>query len=169
MHLTFLEQKIFTAKESCLPTLKLWRFIQKKIVFTNGCFDLLHMGHIDYLSKAADLGDVLIIGLNTDRSVSEIKGPKRPISDQHSRAHVLASLSFVSAVILFDESTPYDLIHFIQPDVLVKGADYKPEQIVGYDIVKAKGGIVQTIDYLPGYSTTAIEQKIVENHTKSLE
>lgn len=166
MHKQIIEQKIFANKEAALHPLKRWRFLQHKLVFTNGCFDLLHLGHIDYLSKAADLGDFLIIGLNTDRSVAEIKGSKRPINDQVSRAHVLASLYFVNAVILFDEPTPFELIKFTQPDVLVKGADYKPEQIVGYDIVTKKGGLVTTIEYLPGYSTTAIEQKIVENHAK---
>jgi rfaE bifunctional protein nucleotidyltransferase chain/domain len=167
MHKQIIEAKIFSAKESFFHTLNQWRFLQKKIVFTNGCFDILHLGHIDYLSQAADKGDALIIGLNADRSVSAIKGNKRPINNENSRAHVLASLSFVKAVVLFDESTPYDLIKFIQPDVLVKGADYKIEEIVGYDIVKAKGGEVATIGFLTGYSTSAIEQRIVENHTKS--
>jgi D-glycero-beta-D-manno-heptose 1-phosphate adenylyltransferase len=137
-----------------------WRFQEKKIVFTNGCFDILHLGHIDYLSKASDLGHILLIGLNTDASVSRIKGPKRPLQDQESRAIVLASLKFVDAVVLFDEDTPHELIRLIQPDILVKGADYKPEDIVGYDIVMAKGGEVVTLDFLPGYSTSGIENKI---------
>lgn len=140
--------------------LAVWRFQGKKIVFTNGCFDILHLGHIDYLSKAKDEGNILIIGLNTDNSVSRIKGKNRPITDENSRAKILASLQFVDAVVLFDEETPYDLISFVQPDVLVKGSDYKPEDIVGYDIVKAKNGKVVTIDFLAGYSTTAIEKKI---------
>jgi len=140
--------------------LAVWRFQDKKIVFTNGCFDILHLGHIDYLSKAKDEGNILIIGLNTDSSVSRIKGKSRPITDENSRANILASLQFVDAVILFDEETPYELISFVQPDVLVKGSDYKPEEIVGYDIVKAKNGKVVTIDFLEGYSTTAIEKKI---------
>lgn len=139
-----------------------WNKSGSKIVFTNGCFDLVHRGHIDYLSKAADLGDVLIIGLNTDNSVSRLKGNKRPIIDQESRALLLASLFFVSAVVLFDEDTPYELIIMIQPDVLVKGADYKPEEIVGYDVVSAKGGRVETLEFLPGFSTSAIEKKIRE-------
>ncbi|MHC1776191.1 MAG: D-glycero-beta-D-manno-heptose 1-phosphate adenylyltransferase [Lentimicrobium sp.] len=139
-----------------------WRFRDFKIVFTNGCFDLIHLGHIDYLAKAADLGDVLIIGLNTDASTRRLKGPTRPINDEHARALVLASLSFVSIVVLFDEDTPYNLIQTIQPDILVKGADYKPEEIVGYDIVTAKGGRIVTIDYLPGYSTSLIEKRIRE-------
>ena len=139
--------------------LAVWRFQGKKIVFTNGCFDILHLGHIDYLSKAKDEGNILIIGLNTDNSVSRIKGKTRPITDENSRAKILASLQFVDAVTLFDEETPYELISFVQPDVLVKGSDYKPEDIVGYDIVKAKNGKVVTIDF-QRYSTTAIEKKI---------
>lgn len=137
-----------------------------KIVFTNGCFDLLHHGHIDYLCKAADEGNVLIVGMNTDRSVSGIKGPGRPINNETSRALLLASLSFVGAVVLFDEPTPYNLIEYIQPDVLIKGADYDPKEIVGYNIVIAKGGEVKTVELLPGYSTTILEQRIVKNHTK---
>ena len=140
--------------------LAVWRFQGKKIVFTNGCFDILHLGHIDYLSKAKDEGNILIIGLNTDNSVSRIKGINRPITDEISRAKILASLQFVDAVTFFHEETPYELISFVQPDVLVKGSDYKPEEIVGYDIVKAKNGKVVTIDFLEGYSTTAIEKKI---------
>jgi rfaE bifunctional protein nucleotidyltransferase chain/domain len=168
MHKEYIESKIFFQKQEVVQLLNKWKFLSKKIVFSNGCFDLIHLGHIDYLSQAADLGDVLVIGLNTDRSVSEIKGSTRPVNNESSRAFVLASFSFVNAVILFDESTPYELIKFIQPDVLVKGSDYKPEQIVGYDIVKTKGGEVKTINFLPGYSTTLIEQKIVQNHTKAL-
>lgn len=139
-----------------------WTAKEEKIVFTNGCFDLIHMGHIDYLAKAADLGDRLVIGLNTDASVSAIKGPHRPIKDEASRAMVMAALSFVDAVVLFGEDTPYDLIKLLQPDVLVKGADYKVEDIVGYDVLMAKGGEVKTLEYLPGYSTSALEAKIRE-------
>ncbi len=140
-----------------------WRSKNKKVVFTNGCFDLIHRGHIDYLAKARDLGDVLIIGLNSDASVQRIKGKSRPIIDEHSRALVLASFEFVTAVVLFDEDTPYNIIKLIQPDVLVKGADYKVEDIVGYDIVMSKGGEVITLDYLPGFSTSSIENKIRNN------
>jgi rfaE bifunctional protein nucleotidyltransferase chain/domain len=141
--------------------LSLWRFQQKKVVFTNGCFDLLHLGHIDYLSKAKDQGDILLVAVNTDRSVRMLnKGENRPITDEKSRAMILAALHFVDAVVLFDEATPYGLIKTVQPDVLVKGSDYKPEEIVGYDIVTQKGGKVVTIDFLPGYSTTAIVEKI---------
>lgn len=140
--------------------LRKWRNQGCKIVFTNGCFDLLHLGHVDYLAHAADFGDKMIIGLNTDSSVSRLKGPSRPINDERSRAMVLASLSFVSAVILFDEPTPLELIRLVQPDVLVKGADYTVENIVGADIVMAAGGLVKTIPFIAGYSTSAIEQRI---------
>ncbi|MCF8299367.1 MAG: D-glycero-beta-D-manno-heptose 1-phosphate adenylyltransferase [Saprospiraceae bacterium] len=157
--LEIIKSKIFT-KESIKSLLSIWNFKGQKIVFTNGCFDLLHLGHIDYLSKAADLGDILIIGLNTDKSTLKLKGSNRPIVDENSRAMLLASLRFVDAVILFEEETPYELIKFIQPDVLVKGSDYKAEDIVGFNIVKAKGGTVETIDFLEGYSTSAIEEKI---------
>ncbi len=139
-----------------------WRFKDLRIVFTNGCFDLIHLGHIDYLAKAADLGDILVIGLNSDASTRRLKGRTRPINDEHARAMVLASMSFVDTIVLFDEDTPYNLIRTIQPDILVKGADYRPEDIVGFDIVTAKGGKVVTIDYLPGYSTSLIEKRIRE-------
>ncbi|MCX6231763.1 MAG: D-glycero-beta-D-manno-heptose 1-phosphate adenylyltransferase [Bacteroidetes bacterium] len=140
-----------------------WRFKGMKIVFTNGCFDILHAGHVEYLAKAASEGNVLIIGLNTDASVRRIKGHHRPINDENARALIMASLNFVNAVVLFDEDTPYELIKLIQPDILIKGSDYKPEDIVGYDILKAKGGEIKTIELVPGYSTTAIEQKIFKN------
>ncbi len=139
-----------------------WRSQGCKIVFSNGCFDILHLGHIDYLAQAADLGQKLVIGLNTDASVSRIKGPTRPISDERSRALVLASLGFVDAITFFDEPTPYELIKLVQPDILVKGADYKAEDIVGYDVVMARGGKVETIPLVSGYSTTAIETRIRE-------
>lgn len=132
----------------------------KKIVFSNGCFDILHRGHVEYLAKAAAFGDVMIIGLNSDASVKRLKGPSRPINDENARAFVLAGLEFVNAVVLFDEDTPYNLIKTVQPDVLVKGSDYKPENIVGYDIVTAKGGKVETIDLVEGYSTTEIINKM---------
>lgn len=130
-----------------------------KIVFSNGCFDILHRGHVEYLAKAADFGDEMLIGLNTDASVKRLKGPSRPINDEYARAIVLAGLEFISAVVLFDEDTPYNLIKAVQPDVLVKGSDYKPEDIVGYDIVTAKGGRVETIDFVDGYSTTRTIEK----------
>ncbi len=155
-----IEKKILN-RQTLSASLYLWRFQQKKIVFTNGCFDLLHLGHIDYLSKAKDYGDILIVGVNTDHSVKMLdKGGNRPITNETARATIIAALHFVDAVVLFDEETPYELIKTVQPDVLVKGSDYRPEGIVGYDIVKEKGGEVITIDFLPGYSTTSIEEKI---------
>lgn len=157
--LSILQGKIVTAPE-LIPLLHIWRFKGDKIVFTNGCFDLLHLGHIDYLSKAADLGNRLIIGLNTDLSTKNLKGEGRPITDEKSRASILAALFFVDAVILFDEATPIDLIEFINPDVLVKGADYSIDQIIGADSVINSGGTVKTIQFLPGYSTSTIEEKI---------
>lgn len=132
----------------------------KKIVFTNGCFDILHRGHVEYLSKAAAFGDVMVVGLNTDASVKRLKGPSRPVNDEYARAFVLAGLEFVSAVVLFDEDTPYNLIKKVQPDFLVKGSDYKPENIVGYDIVTARGGKVVTVDLVEGFSTTKTIEKM---------
>ena len=137
-----------------------WNLKNQKIVFTNGCFDILHRGHVEYLAQAANFGNVLIIGLNTDNSVRKIKGDNRPVQDEIARATILASLQFVTAVILFDEDTPYNLIKKIQPDILIKGSDYKIEDIVGYDIVQAKGGEVVTIDFIEGYSTTSIIEKL---------
>jgi rfaE bifunctional protein nucleotidyltransferase chain/domain len=134
----------------------MWKFLNQKIVFTNGCFDILHRGHIEYLSQARDKGAILIIGLNTDASVRRLKGEGRPVQDEMTRALVLASLRIVDAVILFDEDTPYELIKAIQPDVLAKGGDYTPETIVGADIVKANGGEVIVIPLVEGYSTTSI-------------
>lgn len=162
--LDIIRKKIFTYTDADYSRMiNIWQFQGKKIVFTNGCFDILHLGHIDYLSKAKELGNLLIVGLNTDLSVSKIKGNTRPIQDEISRAMVLASLGFVDIVVFFGEETPYNLIKTTQPDILVKGADYKPEEIVGYDIVKQKGGEIVTIGYLEGYSTTAIENKILHN------
>lgn len=156
------EQKIMS-HEALAAQVKLWQEEGQKVVFTNGCFDLLHLGHVDYLAKAADAGDKLIVALNTDESVSSLKGPKRPIQDQQSRLKIMASLGFVDAVTLFSEPTPLELISLVRPDILVKGSDYKPQDIVGYDIVTQKGGEVKTIDFVPGYSTSAIEKKIKSN------
>ena len=163
--LEIIENSVLT-DESLEQMLAFWRFKGKKIVFSNGCFDILHRGHVDYLSKAADLGDVLIIGINTDASVHRLKGNTRPINDEQSRALIVAALNFVTAVVLFDEDTPYKLIKKVQPDILVKGNDYLPEEIVGYDVLKAKGGEVVTIPLVRGYSTTSIEHKIVELNKK---
>jgi rfaE bifunctional protein nucleotidyltransferase chain/domain len=156
----FIQSKIYKW-EDLSRVIAIWKFKDRKVVFTNGCFDILHKGHVTYLAQAGELGDNLIVGLNSDESVKKLnKGANRPIQDQDSRALILASLHHVSAVILFDEETPAELIKKVQPDVLVKGGDWKPEQIVGYDTVKARGGEVISIDFLPGFSTTAIEQKI---------
>lgn len=137
-----------------------WKKAGEQIVFTNGCFDIIHQGHVDYLAKAADKGSKLIIGVNTDNSVSRIKGPGRPIQDENSRLMILAAMEFVDAVILFDEDTPLKLINRVIPHILVKGSDYNPEDIVGYETVVGNGGRVETLDFLPGYSTSAIEKKI---------
>ncbi len=159
--LDFIKEKIMDGSDLDRQ-LAIWRFKSKKIVFTNGCFDLLHLGHIDYLSKAKDKGDILVVGVNTDASVKRLsKGSSRPITNETSRSNIIASLSFVDVVVLFDEDTPYQLISKVQPDVLVKGSDYKPEDIVGSDIVSAKGGRIETIDFLEGYSTSSIEKKIL--------
>ena len=134
----------------------MWRLLNNRIVFTNGCFDILHRGHIEYLSQANDKGNVLIIGLNSDASVKRIKGEGRPVQDEMSRALLLASLRFVDAVVLFDEDTPLELIKFIEPDILLKGGDYSEETIVGADFVRAHGGEVVTIPLTEGYSTSII-------------
>lgn len=128
----------------------------KKIVFTNGCFDIIHQGHITYLAKAADFGDVFIIGLNSDSSVKKLKGENRPIQDEKSRALILSAFQFVNFVVIFDEETPYNLISKIKPDFLIKGGDYKLEEIVGADIVTEKGGKVITIPFVDGFSSTNI-------------
>jgi rfaE bifunctional protein nucleotidyltransferase chain/domain len=158
-YLNLLKSKIITW-EDLKPLLAFWRFKNQKIVFTNGCFDLLHKGHIEYLSKAAGLGDVLIVGLNTDQSVKKIKGEDRPVLDEESRALNLAALRVVTSVIFFDDETPYELIKKVQPDVLVKGADYKEEDIVGADIVKENNGEIIPVELTEGYSTSSIIEKI---------
>lgn len=139
-----------------------WKAKGQRVVFTNGCFDILHLGHVDYLEKARNLGDRLVVGLNTDSSVSRFKGADRPIQDEKSRARVMSSLQFVDMVVLFDEDTPKELISALIPDVLVKGSDYLAENIVGADVVKKAGGEVKTIDLVTGYSTTSIVKKIKE-------
>lgn len=155
-----LYQKIKTVN-TLLPILNVLKEEQKKIVFTNGCFDILHRGHVEYLSKARDLGDVLVLGLNTDNSVKRLgKSPERPINKEDSRAIILAALECVDYIVLFDEDTPLELITKVLPDVLVKGDDYKPENIVGYDVVTKNGGIVKTITFVEGFSTTGIISKL---------
>ena len=137
-----------------------WQLEGKKVVFTNGVFDLLHIGHITYLAKAAELGDKLVIGLNSDSSVKRIKGENRPVNDQNNRAVLLAALFFVDAVVVFDEDTPLNLITTLLPDILVKGADYSIENIIGANEVIANGGEVKTIDFVEGHSSSSIIEKI---------
>ncbi len=132
---------------------------QQRVVFTNGCFDLIHPGHIRYLRAAKKLGDVLIVALNSDASVRRLKGPSRPLVRQQDRCEVMAALEMVDYVTVFDQDTPYDLIKLLQPDVLVKGGDWKPEQIVGADVVRAAGGKVRSLPFAQGYSTTRLAQK----------
>ena len=163
-----LQAKIITDPVALDRLIAVWKFKENKIVFTNGCFDLIHRGHIEYLAKASALGDVLVVGLNTDASVRSIKGRSRPLQDEYSRALILAAMRFVDFVVLFDEDTPENLIRKIQPDVLVKGGDYKPSEIVGYDIVTAKGGKVLTIELVENYSTTKLIKKIRKSSKKKL-
>ena len=137
-----------------------WRAAGERIVFTNGCFDLLHYGHLHYLSDARDLADRLVVGLNSSASVRRLKGPTRPINDELTRTHLLAALEVVDAVVVFEQDTPLELIQLIQPDILVKGGDWQPAQIVGSDLVLAQGGQVLSLPFVTGYSTTNIEQKI---------
>jgi rfaE bifunctional protein nucleotidyltransferase chain/domain len=147
-------------REEALSMLSIWHYMGLKVVFTNGCFDVIHKGHVDYLSRASSLGDRMIVGLNTDKSVSNLKGPSRPIQDERSRAEIVASMFFVDAVVMFDEETPYELINFLKPDILVKGSDYSIDNIIGADVVMANGGRVETMDFVDGYSTTNIINKI---------
>ncbi len=158
-----LKSKILTL-EQLQKQLAIWRFKGKKIVFSNGCFDILHLGHIEYLAKARDLGHILIVGLNSDESVHRLKGSHRPVNKEFARELTLAALSFVDAVVVFTEDTPYNLIEMVQPDVLVKGKDYEDKEIVGSDIVKARGGEVITIDLVKGYSTTHTIEKTHKVH-----
>jgi len=137
-----------------------WKNQGEKIVFSNGCFDILHAGHVDYLEKARQKGDRLVIGLNTDRSVARIKGSNRPIVEERSRSRIMASLEFVDLVVLFDEDTPIDLIKSLLPDILVKGKDYDVSNIVGADFVMQNGGKVETVELTSGFSSSNIINKI---------
>ena len=140
-----------------------WRRLKYRIVFTNGCFDLLHLGHLNYLEKARRLGDKLVVGLNSDDSVTRLKGPGRPINDEKSRSRLMASLEFVDAVVIFHEDTPLGIIGKVMPDVLVKGDDYLAGNIIGADIVKEQGGKVITVPLLEGYSSSSIIDRIKSN------
>lgn len=159
MELDQIRSKIITL-EDLLPEVEKIKKDSKKIVFTNGCFDIVHRGHIEYLAKASDFGDILVIGLNTDQSVKKLKGDGRPINDEFSRAILLASLQFIDYVVLFEEDTPHSLIKKIIPHVLIKGGDYKIEEIVGNEVVFQNGGKVITIPFVTGFSSTTIINKI---------
>ncbi len=151
--------KIYTT-EKIIQQSNLWKKKGLKVVFTNGCFDLVHKGHIEILSKSSDLGNKLIVGLNSDISIKKIKGKDRPIIDEKSRAFLLASISFIDAVVLFNEDTPLNLISSIRPDVLVKGGDYNISEIVGQNIVKKNDGEIVLIPFVDGFSSTGIIDKI---------
>jgi len=155
--------KIVTAARA-VQHLTAERSAGRRIVFTNGCFDLLHAGHVRYLAAARSLGDLLVVGLNSDVSVRGIKGPKRPINNQFQRAEVLAALACVDLVVVFDEADPLRIIETLRPAVLVKGADWAEAQIIGADRVKAEGGRVETIALAPGVSTSAIIERILERY-----
>jgi rfaE bifunctional protein nucleotidyltransferase chain/domain len=137
------------------------------VVFTNGCFDILHPGHVDYLQRARALGSCLVVGLNSDASVRRLKGPSRPVNDEASRAMVLSALACVDYVVVFEEDTPYELIRDVAPDVLVKGGDWSVERIVGRDLVEASGGRVLSIPLLAGHSTTAVIERILAANPRS--
>lgn len=160
------EAKILTWNEAS-EAVKKWQAEGSKVVFTNGCFDILHMGHARYLDEAAGLGDKLIIGVNSDRSTRALKGDSRPINTAYARMYLLASLSSSDCVVEFDQETPLDLIAFLQPDILVKGGDYEINDIVGADLVQENGGSVVTIPFVKGYSTTSIEERIIAMHETS--
>lgn len=159
-HLEVVQSKIYRDAAAFLPVLGQWKQSGDTVVFTNGCFDLVHRGHIDSLSKAADFGTRLVVGLNSDTSVKMLKGENRPMIDEQSRAVLLASLSMVDAVVIFEEETPYELISILVPDVLVKGSEYQIEEIAGFDVVLAAGGKVERIDLTDGFSTTELIRKI---------
>lgn len=154
-----LKSKIVSAEEAA-TMIDIWHYMGLKVVFTNGCFDIIHFGHVNYLSRAANLGSRMVVGLNSDASVKKLKGETRPVQDETSRAHMLASMFFVDAVVIFNEDTPYELIKTLQPDILVKGSDYTIDKIVGADIVMQRGGRVETMDFVEGYSTSNVINKI---------
>lgn len=158
--LDLINKKIIRDWEFLPEILKDWKKSNKKIVFTNGCFDIIHRGHIELLSKASDMGHKLIVGLNSDASVKRLKGEDRPLQDEASRALIMAGFGFVDLVVLFPQDTPFELINLIRPQILVKGGDYKEEEIVGFDIVTENKGKVVTINFVEGYSTTSIIKKI---------
>lgn len=154
-----LKQKLFSRAALAQQATE-WRNAQQTVVFTNGCFDLLHPGHLNYLLEASALGQKLVIGLNSDASVKRLKGESRPVNDEITRASFLACLYFIDAVCIFDEDTPLELIKAIEPDILVKGGDYTIDNIVGAKEVLESGGSVKTLAFLAGYSTTSLIHKI---------
>lgn len=154
-----IKNKIYTPDEAKHQSER-WKLLNKKIVFTNGCFDILHQGHIEILSQAAASGDVLVVGVNSDASVKRLKGDERPINNESFRALMLASLTIIDAVVLFEEDTPFDLINLVEPDVLLKGGDYTIDQIVGAEEVIKNGGEVKIVPFVNGYSTTSLIKKI---------
>ena len=154
-----LKAKIFNIKDLS-QIIKKWRLNGDKIIFTNGCFDLIHLGHLEILARSADLGDKLIVGINSDMSIKKIKGNSRPIIEEDSRAKQLAAIEFIDAVILFNEDTPYNLINILKPDVLTKGGDYKKNDIVGNELINKEQGDVVIIPLTQGFSTTSILEKI---------
>ena len=135
----------------------------KRVVFTNGCFDILHVGHVEYLSRARKLGDALVIGMNSDKSVRRLKGSGRPVNNQKDRAKVLSALGFVDHVVIFDEDTPEKLVRKLIPNILVKGADWKNKAVAGVDFLKERGGKIVFIPFVDGYSTTSLLKRIVRN------
>jgi rfaE bifunctional protein nucleotidyltransferase chain/domain len=155
-----IKKKIYADLASVSAQAKKWKAKAETVVFTNGCFDLLHLGHITYLAESAALGNKLIVAINSDASVKRLKGINRPINDEHSRAVMLAAFFFIDAIIVFDEDTPLLTIESIMPDVLVKGGDYTIPQIVGATEVMANGGEVRVLDFVPGYSSTNIINRI---------
>ena len=157
-----IKSKIYSLSDLKIQSDK-WKKNGKKIVFTNGCFDLVHRGHIEVLANTADLGDKLIIGLNSDSSIKELKGENRPIMDEISRAILLASLQFVDAIVFFSEETPYKLIETLIPDVLAKGGDYKVTEIAGNGVVLENGGEVILFPFIDGVSSTKIVEKIKQS------
>jgi len=158
-HLNTIKSKIYSL-EGLKTQVDSWKESEKKVVFTNGCFDIVHRGHIEVLARTADLGNRLIIGLNSDQSIQALKGKNRPIENEDSRAILLASLSFVDAVVLFSEETPYNLISTLLPNILAKGGDYKITEISGHDVVQNNGGEVILVPFIDGFSSTNIIDKI---------
>lgn len=153
-------QTKIVSKDAASKQVKKWQADGDTIVFTNGCFDIVHLGHIDYLEKARSLGNRLVVGLNTDASVKRLKGELRPVVNEQARSRMMAAFGFVDLVVLFDEDTPKELIEYLSPNTLVKGNDYAVENIVGSDYVIANGGTVETIALVEGYSTTSLIEKI---------